>query len=231
MDERMISAILIAFSLILLAFLFFASWLAADPSAYLPPWLENALGLANVVDGGMISGIVGGVVDLFGGGENGGGLPIDLGSIDALRTVVNAIQNEGNLSAWTLFQQSFISIGIKLGLVAVALTAFVSFIGGVLALLNSAEWAQLMGWIGAAVGGVATVLLVITMPQLLRLGASNDIGMAIITAVFNVQLGYGFWLGLPSVIVLTLLNLLLAVKPPVPSSRRRPRSRTTYRYR
>ena len=232
MDRTIISAVAIAVSLLLLALLFFAPWLAADPGAYVPPWLQSLLGIADAASGNVVTDILGGVMDLLGGGNNGGsGLPIDLKGLDALRSVVNILQGDGKFTAWSLFQQSFISMWIKMSLILVAATGIVSLIGGVLALLGGDELAQVAGWLGATIGVLATVLLVTTMPALLRLGAANDVGMAMITAVFNVHLGYGFWAGLMLVILLTALNLLLAVLPPASRSRRQPQSRTITRYR
>ncbi len=233
MTSNFTTTLIAILAFILLALLFFAPWLAADPGAYIPPWLQSLLGIADAASGNVVTNIIGGVMDLLGSGNNGGGggLPIDLKGLDALRSVVNVLQNDGKFTAWSLFHQSFISMWIKMSLILVAATGIVSLIGGALALFGGDELAQVAGWLGATIGVLATVLQVITMPALLRLGAADDVGMAMITAVFNVHLGYGFWAGLLLVILLTALNLLLAVSPPASRSRRQPQSRTITRYR
>ena len=235
MNLSWLSIFLFIGAALLLMVLFFAPWLAADPGAYVPPWLQSILGVADAASGNVVTDILGGLMEMFGGGSGGGGgLPIDLKGLDALRSVVNVLQSDGKFTAWSLFHHSFISMWIKTSLILVAATGIVSLIGGGLALLGGDELAQVAGWLGAIIGVLAAALQVITMPALLRLGAANDIGMAIITAVFNVHLGYGFWAGLLLVILLTALNLLLAVSPPVSRSRRRPprpQSRTITRYR
>jgi len=220
------------FAVVLLALLFFTPWLAADPDAYVPPWLQSILGLADAASGNMVTDILGGLMELFGGASgSGGGLPFDLKSLDALRSMVSMLQNEGRFTAWSLIHQPFISIWIKMSLILVAATGIATLVGRGLALLGSNELAQVTGWLGAIIGILATALQVITMPALLRLGDPNDIGMAILTAVFNVHLGYGFWACLLLVISLTILNLLLALSPPAIRSHHQPRSRPIRHYR
>jgi len=216
---------LIIIALILLALLFLAPWLAADPGAYIPPWLEGLLGIADAASGNVVTDVVGGLLDLFGSGGSGG-LPIEVKSIDALRGVVGVLQHEGKFTAWNLIHQSFISVWVKIALGMLSLTAILSLVSGLLSLFADTELAQVSGWLAAIVGVVAAALLVATMPVLLRLGAMDDIGMAMITAVFNVHLGYGFWLGLILGIVLAGVNIFLALAP---SSSQHSRSSYPYR--
>ncbi len=220
------------FAAVLLALLFLASWLTADPGAHVPPWLQSILGGADAASGNVVTDVLGGLMDRFGGGNGGGGgLLFNLKSLDALRSMVSVLQNEGRFTAWSLIHQPFVSIWIKMSLILVAATGIATLVGSGLALLGSNELAQVTGWLGATIGVLATALQVITMPALLRLGDPNDIGMAIITAVFNVHLGYGFWAGLLLVISLTILNLLLALSPPAIRSHHQPRSRPIRHYR
>jgi len=228
MGRTMTSGVITVFSFLLLALLFFAPWLAADPGAYIPPWLEGLLGIADAASGNVVTDVVGGLLDLFGAGGNGGGggLPIDLKSIDALRGVVGVLQHEGKFTAWNLIHQSFISAWVKMALGMLALTSFLSLVSGLLSMFAGSELAQVSGWLAAIAGVVSATLLVATMPVLLRLGAADDIGMAMITAVFNVHLGYGFWLALILSIVLVGLNIILALTSSSPK-----RSHSSYPYR
>ena len=229
MGRTVTAGITLALSLFLFSLIFFAPWLAADPGAYIPPWLEGLLGMVDAAGDNIVTDVVGGLLNTFGVGGNGdaGGLPVDLKSIDALNGVVGVLQHEGKFTAWNLMHQSFISTWVKIALGMLSLTAFLSLISGLLSLFAGSELVQVSGWIAAIVGVMATALLVTTMPMLLHLGASNDIGMAMITAVFNVHLGYGFWTGLILNIVLAGLNIILALTTSSPSRH----SRSSYQYR
>lgn len=112
-------------------------------------------------------------------------------------------------SAWNLLSFSFLSTWVRIVIILPMVAAGLGLLLTIVSLLTqSGEFQQAAGWVGMVGGGLAGVLLVISIPTVQRLGLGTDSVGGLLAPLLGVHLAWGFWATLLALVMLTVVGLV-----------------------
>jgi len=229
MSKRFFSLVVGLISFLLLFFLLFLPWLAIDPGAYLPAWIEQALGLLSFLSGGWLQTLstIGDVLSNFVDAEALNllkqviellkALDVNADALRNLQAMVNFLSALENLKPFDLLKLESAHWLVKAAVIAPFLAAVLTLPALVLEWFSLAEGARIVHLVAGAVGGLAVTFMVVAIPLLLRLGQPADLTIALAATFFNLHLTFGYWLSLVSTTLLAGTNIYLAFAAPTPA--------------
>ena len=133
--------------------------------------------------------------------------------------IVEWLQQVSAPSAWNLLSFSFLSTWVRIVIILPIVAAGLGLLLTIVSLLTqSREFQQAAGWVGLVGGGLAGVLLVISIPTVQRFGLGTDSVGGLLAPLLGVHLAWGFWATLLT-LVLWVVAGLVAVND-TPSVRR-----------